>query len=92
MLCGGKKIPVLARIIGKGVSEFKKGIREIEAEANARDPQKPVVPIQPVPPVAAQPALPPVQQAPAAPQPFRFDPYTGKPLTQDAVSQAGSPQ
>jgi sec-independent protein translocase protein TatA len=30
LLFGAKKIPDLARGIGKGVSEFKKGLREVE--------------------------------------------------------------
>ena len=88
LLFGGKKIPELARSLGKGVSEFKKGVREIENESNAQEPQQPVVPIQPTPPVA-QGALPAAQQPQ---QPFRFDPYTGKPLPTDAVSQTGTPQ
>jgi len=32
LLFGAKKIPELARGIGKGMSEFKKGIKDVESE------------------------------------------------------------
>ncbi len=32
LLFGAKKIPELARGIGKGMSEFKKGIKDVEKE------------------------------------------------------------
>lgn len=35
LLFGGKKIPELMRGLGKGVSQFKKGMNEIEQEINA---------------------------------------------------------
>lgn len=64
LLFGGKKIPELARSLGKGVSEFKKGVREIETEADLADKNP-------------QPMLP---TTPTAAKSFKFDPYTGKPL------------
>ncbi len=39
LLFGGKKIPELMRGLGKGVSQFKKGINDIEQEINA-EPEK----------------------------------------------------
>ena len=36
---GGKKIPELMRGLGKGVSQFKKGMKDIEEEINA-EPEK----------------------------------------------------
>ena len=36
---GGKKIPELMRGLGKGVSQFKKGMNDIEQEINA-EPKK----------------------------------------------------
>ncbi len=34
LLFGGKKIPELMRGLGKGVSQFKKGMKDIEDEIN----------------------------------------------------------
>ena len=37
LLFGAKRIPEIGRSIGKGIQEFKKGMREVEAEINAPD-------------------------------------------------------
>ena len=37
LLFGGKKIPELMRGLGKGVSEFKKGVKDVENEIT-KDP------------------------------------------------------
>jgi len=68
LLFGGKKIPELARSLGKGLSEFKKGVREIETDN---------------PPLGQENAkqLPPVQKASV--EQFQFDPYTGKPIAKE---------
>lgn len=39
ILFGAKKIPELARGIGKGMSEFKKGLKEVEHEIKDADKQ-----------------------------------------------------
>ena len=39
LLFGGKKIPELMHGLGKGVSQFKKGMNDIEKEINA-EPDK----------------------------------------------------
>ena len=39
LLFGGKKIPELMRGLGKGVAQFKKGMKDIEEEINA-EPEK----------------------------------------------------
>ena len=39
LLFGGRKIPELMRGLGKGVSQFKKGMNEIEQEINAEPEQ-----------------------------------------------------
>ena len=41
LLFGGKKIPELMRGLGKGVSQFKKGMKDIEDEINT-EPEKKV--------------------------------------------------
>lgn len=61
---GGKKIPELARSLGKGITEFKRGIKEVDSEVSSSDRQ--------------QAQLPPSQ--PANQQAYKFDPYTGKPV------------
>ncbi len=35
LIFGGKKIPELMRGLGKGVSQFKKGIKEVDEEINS---------------------------------------------------------
>ena len=37
LIFGGKKIPELMRGMGKGVSEFKKGIKDVESEIKKDD-------------------------------------------------------
>jgi len=36
-LFGAKRIPEIGRSIGKGISEFKKGMKEVENEMTASD-------------------------------------------------------
>jgi len=40
LLFGGSKIPELMRGLGKGVSEFKKGVKDVENEINNSDSEK----------------------------------------------------
>ena len=37
LIFGGKKIPELMRGMGKGVSEFKKGMKDVESEIKKDD-------------------------------------------------------
>src|SRR5437868_2924507 len=76
LLLFGKRLPEVGRSLGKGIVEFKKGIRGIEDDIDVsstsqqpRYPQQPPQPYQQLPPQQMQP-----------PQPYRFDPYSGKPL------------
>ncbi|HRZ97749.1 MAG TPA: twin-arginine translocase TatA/TatE family subunit [Paludibacter sp.] len=39
LIFGGKKIPELMRGLGKGINEFKKGVKDIEEEVK-KDPEK----------------------------------------------------
>ena len=75
LLFGGKKIPELARSVGKGISEFKKGVKEIENEVESADHPKT--------------QLPPVQAANQ--QAFKFDPFTGKPIEVKFDPSTGKP-
>lgn len=40
LLFGAKKIPELARGLGKGMSEFKKGLKDVEKEIKEADDDK----------------------------------------------------
>ncbi len=42
LLFGAKKIPELARGLGKGMSEFKKGLKDVEKEIKEPDDEKKV--------------------------------------------------
>ena len=72
LLLFGKRLPEVGRSLGKGIVEFKKGLKGVEEEVEAAsDPQ----PVQ----TAQQPQLTAQSQATATPQ-LKFDPYTGKPI------------
>ncbi len=40
LLFGAKRIPEVMRSFGKGITEFKKGVKEIETEFNKVPPEK----------------------------------------------------
>jgi sec-independent protein translocase protein TatA len=40
LIFGGKKIPELMRGLGKGVNEFKKGMKDIEEQINEEGDKK----------------------------------------------------
>lgn len=40
LIFGGKKIPELMRGLGKGVNEFKKGMKDIEGQINEESDKK----------------------------------------------------
>ena len=77
VLLFGKRLPEVGKSLGKGITEFKKGLKGIEDEpevtARANPPIMTRLPDQPIQP---QVPLDPTAQAP------KFDPYTGKPLDQ----------
>ena len=72
LLIFGKRLPEVGRSLGKGIVEFKKGLKGIEDEVEQvdHDMDKP-----------RRPMLPPEEKKPA----FKFDPYTGKPIEQESV-------
>lgn len=72
LLLFGKKLPEVGRSLGKGIVEFKKGLKGVEGEIEQVDDHIPRATL-PTPNVyAAQPQ----QAAPT----YKFDPYTGKPI------------
>src|ERR1051325_6377629 len=86
LLIFGKRLPEVGRSLGKGIVEFKKGLKgvEDEIEEQSSQPEKRVEskPVQSLPsdhkfdPYTGKP----IEQP-------KFDPYTGKPLDQHAAEQ-----
>lgn len=70
LLIFGKRLPEVGRSLGKGIVEFKKGLKGVEEEISQVDQQLP-------PAQHPSPTLPPPAQATTVQQ---FDPYTGKPI------------
>src|SRR5437868_15285446 len=66
LLIFGKRLPEVGRSLGKGIVEFKKGLKgvedEVEEAANQPDRKMESRPVQ------------------ALPSDHKFDPYTGKPI------------
>ena len=65
LLIFGKRLPEVGRNIGKGIVEFKRGLKEAESEITSEP--------------SSQAQLPPASTAQTAPK-YKFDPYTGKPM------------
>jgi sec-independent protein translocase protein TatA len=71
LLFFGKRLPEVGRSIGKTIVEFKKGMRDVEQDMH----ETASTPPSSVPPTIS---TPPQLIAPSGPQPYKFDPYTGK--------------
>jgi sec-independent protein translocase protein TatA len=92
----GKKLPEVGRSLGKGIVEFKKGLKGIDEEVEKASSMPATSSIRSAPPV-----LPgtsdehkfdpmtgqPLQPAVTIPAGAKFDPYTGKPLNESAAVQ-----
>jgi sec-independent protein translocase protein TatA len=77
LLLFGKRLPEVGRSLGKGIIEFKKGLAGIEEDVTQGMNQG-----------MNQPNSNPNQQAlPPASAGYKFDPYTGKPITPPAEPQ-----
>jgi sec-independent protein translocase protein TatA len=72
LLVFGKRLPEVGRSLGKGIVEFKKGLKSVEDEVSMVDDD--TTPTQPR------------KQIPES-QPHKFDPYTGKPLDEASTSE-----
>jgi sec-independent protein translocase protein TatA len=87
LLLFGKRLPEVGRSLGKGIVEFKKGLKGVEEEVETASNAKPV---QNQPMLTSETT----QHAPVLPSPsqaggsqMKFDPYTGKPLENSTSSQ-----
>src|SRR5438552_14435405 len=66
LLLFGKRLPEVGKSLGKGIVEFKKGLKGIEEEVEQ---------------ASNTPSSQPTQQSRPAIEPeYKFDPYTGKPV------------
>jgi len=88
LLLFGKRLPEVGRSLGKGIVEFKKGLKGVEEEVEQASDPKTAQTTQPqiTGTATATQALP--SQGSATPQ-FKFDPYTGKPV--ESTTTTSSP-
>ena len=77
LLIFGKRLPEVGRSLGKGIVEFKRGLKGVEDEIEQVDEE-----------IDRRPKLTQQQQSPA----HKYDPYTGKPVegTAEAESDTAS--
>jgi sec-independent protein translocase protein TatA len=75
LLIFGKRLPEVGRSLGKGIVEFKKGLKGIEDDVEQVDYTEKS---------RSRPVLTHDDQKPE----FKFDPYTGKPVEQGSGEQA----
>jgi sec-independent protein translocase protein TatA len=79
LLIFGKRLPEVGRSLGKGIVEFKKGLKGIEEEVDTAVEH----------PAPARTALP--AQQTALPTDVKYDPYTGKPVEAKFDPYTGKP-
>lgn len=82
LLLFGKRLPEVGRSLGKGIVEFKKGLKGVEEEVEAASDPKtaPATNQAMLPAQNTAAALPDSSHATASSGAPKFDPYTGKPI------------
>ena len=83
ILLFGKRLPEVGKSLGKGIVEFKKGLKGIEDDVEQSINAPPPPPRQQQIAQSSQTALPPGDA--------KFDPYTGKPLQAKFDPYTGKP-
>lgn len=76
LLIFGKRLPEVGRSLGKGIVEFKKGLKSVEDEVSMVDDQHHDEPRKQLP------------RDPA----HKFDPYTGKPIDESKEETSSTEQ
>lgn len=84
LLFFGKRLPEVGKSLGKGIVEFKKGLKGIEEDVESASNA-------PAAPVATQARIPADQQAAIGAPAAKFDPYTGKPVQPAFDPYTGKP-
>ena len=79
LLLFGKRLPEVGRSLGKGIVEFKKGLKGIEEEVDNATNKPPVTQVKTLPPDQK---FDPYTGKPVGQPDHKFDPYTGKPIEQ----------
>jgi len=83
----GKRLPEVGKNLGKGIVEFKKGLKAVEEEVDMSSNSTTASPA-PRPPLQTRLPDQPTQPAPTTPA-YKFDPYTGKPVDQTTTQSTG---
>src|SRR5579864_7902895 len=85
LLLFGKRLPEVGRSLGKGIVEFKKGLKGIEDDVDTASNQS-TMQVKTLPEQKFDPYTGKALEQPAQ----KFDPYTGKPVEQTVASHAES--
>ena len=83
LLLFGKRLPEVGRSLGKGIVEFKKGLKGIEEEVEVAT-NKPAAQVKTLPDAKFDPYTGKALNEPE----HKFDPYTGKPIDQGSEADA----
>lgn len=83
LLLFGKRLPEVGRSLGKGIVEFKKGLKGVDEDIEAASEAKPTS-------TAEQHKFDPMTGKPLLPAGYKFDPMTGKPLEEAHVDDGHS--
>lgn len=89
LLLFGKRLPEVGRSLGKGIVEFKKGLKGVEEEVETASNAKPATtqPMLSTDTTQHAPVLPSTSTGQPSGSQMKFDPYTGKPLENSTSSQ-----
>jgi sec-independent protein translocase protein TatA len=99
LLLFGKRLPEVGKSLGKGIVEFKKGLKGIEDDMDegvtrTNDQSRPSLPNEyKFDPQTGQPInreLPSETVSRESKPAYKFDPYTGQPVTGDAPAETAS--
>ena len=88
LLIFGKRLPEVGRSLGKGIVEFKKGLKGIEEDVTQVDED--IDRTGRARPTLTDESRKDYKFDPQTGKPIRFDPYTGKPVNAEATEHAAA--